>query len=570
MREISSRARVLSPGIAIGKAFLVNEPKPVVVEQREIDVETELQRFGKQVDHIAGELSQLFLRISEEIDGKDAEIIQAQQMILTDKSFKKKVINLISEEFISVELAVERVMQGLARQIEASANEYMRKRANDFIDLARYFKNRSIEKLGIPETKIDKETILVVGELFPSIVFTCKRCWATGILAESGAPTSHAAILARSFGIPVLISTSPVTEMIQNGDKIVLDAYARVMTLHPELHTVNHYKKRIQYDLRLTQGYKRIKNIPAKTKDSTKIGLGVNIGRLDELHLFSPVEIDELGLFRTEFLFMFDQVNFPTFEQQVQWYDKVVKFMDGKPVTFRVLDVGGDKFLPYFSMGNQSNPYLGLRAHRVFRYHPEILETQLRAILHAAKSGPVKILYPMINNLEEIDYLNGILSRIKVKDSGSEVGIMVETPASVLMIREILEKVDFISIGTNDLVQYALSVDRNNENVMPFYQPFHPVILRMIKEVVNAAEHFGKPVSICGEIASDPRWTPLLLGMGVRTLSMAPLLVPPIKKQILSLNLQQCRNLAEKVLSSNYIKDVERYLDEFFNKINKI
>ncbi len=564
MKETSLKGRIISPGIAIGKTFLVTEPSTVFSDKQDINVETELQRFDEQVNHIASELSALFLRISKETDIKDAEIIQTHQMILADEGFKKKVINLISEEFIPVETAVERVMNNFSQRLAASSNEFMRERAIDFVDLATYFKNQSIEKLGIPEDKIDKETILIVGELFLSIVLTCKRLATKGILAGSAAPTSHAAILARSFGIPVLVGPPDVSKMIGNGTRIIIDAYNGSITLNPNLETLDQYKKRLEVVWQTSQEYKKIKKLPAKTMDGTKISLGVNIERLDELHLFSPEEIDDVGLFRTEFLFMFDQSNFPSFEQQVRWYEKIVKFMDGKPVTFRVLDVGGDKFLPYFSMGKQSNPYLGLRAHRVFQYHPEILETQLRAILRAAKFGPVRILYPMINNLEEIEYLNRILAHIDIEGATFELGIMVETPASVFMIRELMRHVDFVSIGTNDLVQYTLTVDRNNENVIPFYQPFHPLILRMLKQVVNTAADFDKPVSICGEIASDPRWTPMLLGLGIRSLSMAPLLLPPIKKQILSLDLEQCLDLAEKSLAANYEIDVQRYLDDFF------
>jgi len=566
IKETILKAHIISPGIAIGKTFLVTEPSTVVDEKHEINVETELQRFDKQVNHIASELSELFLRITKEVDVKDAEIIQTHQMILADEGFKEKVINLISEEFIPVEAAVERVMNNFSQRLATSSNEYMRERAIDFIDLAKYFKSQSIEKLGIPEEKIDKDTILIVGELFPSIVLACKRLATKGILVESAAPTSHAAILARSFGIPVLVGPPDVSRLISNGTQIIIDAYKGSITLNPKSQTLNRYKERLKAVRQTSQDHKRIKKLPAKTVDGTKISVGVNIERLDELHLFSPADIDELGLFRTEFLFMFDQTNFPSLEQQVRWYEKIVKHMNGKPVTFRVLDVGGDKFLPYFSMGKQSNPYLGLRAHRVFQYHPEILETQLRAILQAAQFGPVRILYPMINNLEEIEYLDGILSRVETKGAEFKVGIMVETPASVFMIRELIQHVDFVSIGTNDLVQYTLTVDRNNENVMPFYQPFHPLILRMLKQVVDAAANNDKPVSLCGEIASDPRWTPLLLGLGFRSLSMAPLLIPPIKKQILSLDIETCRALAEKTLATNYVSDVEQYINEFFSR----
>ena len=220
--------------------------------------------------------------------------------------------------------------------------------------------------------------------------------------------------------------------------------------------------------------------------------------------------------------------------------------------------------MPYFMIARQNNPYLGLRAHRVFQYHPEILEIQLNAILEASKYGPVRILYPMINTLEELDFLNGILAAVKNNyDTDVEVGIMVETPASVLMIDSLLQKVDFVSIGTNDLVQYTLTVDRNNEDVMHYYQPLNPAIIRMMRDVVSTAEAHGKLVSICGEIASDPRWTPLLIGLGIRSLSLTPPLLFTVKRTILSLHEQKCRELADNILAAKYESEIQSILNKF-------
>ncbi len=569
MKERSIVARAISPGMAIGSAFLALDPPPATDRPSEIDVQIELERFESQVNHIAAELTDLFQRLSKEIDVKDAQIIQTQQMILTDDGFKNKVVNLISEEFIPVESAVERVMKGFADRFSAARDDYMRERANDFVDLARYFKNQAIEKKGMAKADIDNDAILIVGELFPSLVLECKHLAAKGIIAASGAPTSHAAILARSFGIPVVIGPASLLDKIENGDTVVFDAYLGRISHNPNAGTLRNYNNRLSEIREIARVSEKMKNLPAVTKDGTAISMGINMERLDELHLFSTQTVDEIGLFRTEFLFMFDQTTFPSFEQQVKWYEAVVRAMAGKPVTFRVLDIGGDKFLPYFSMSGQSNPYLGLRGHRVFRYHPEILETQLRAILQAAISGPVRILYPMINNLEEIDYLNRILAGIDKNGAELQIGIMVETPAAVFMIEKLLDQVDFVSIGTNDLVQYTLTVDRNNENVMSFYQPLQPVILHMIKKIVQTAERLGKPAAVCGEIASDPRWTALLLGLGVRSLSMAPLLVPPVKSKIRSLDMAACKNLAEHILAAPYEWDVERLLEEFAVTANK-
>jgi phosphotransferase system enzyme I (PtsI) len=559
------RARVLSPGLACGQIFLAGTGESS--RTGGVTVEEELRRFEEQVRHIAAELAELFRRVSREIHPKDAEILQAQQMILEDGGFREKVVRLISEEFLPVEQAVEQVMKAFARRLENSSSEYMRERAKDFLDLVGYFRNRSFEAGGRPMAGMKAGAVLVVDELFLSAVLHCKKTKAAGIVARNGTPNSHAAILARAFGLPVLVTSSPELDRLQNGTPVVLDAFSGTLVLFPSPETL----RRITLPQKMLRdqagGTGRVDPGEACTTDGVRITLGANIERMDELHLFSPDQVDEIGLFRTEFLFMFDQEDFPAFDQQVEWYRTVVLHMKGKPVTFRVLDVGGDKFLPYFSMGKQDNPYLGLRAHRVFRYHPEVLETQLRAILEAARLGPVRILYPMINTLEEVDFLNKILFSV-LADKNVEVGMMVETPASVFMIHELLEKVDFVSLGTNDLVQYALTVDRNNENVMAFYHPFHPVILRMLARVAEEASRAGKPVSICGEIASDPRWTPLLLGMGIRSLSMSPILLAPVKRQIRALDFGECRELARKAVSARYEEEVQHLLDAFLAERN--
>ncbi|NOZ60727.1 MAG: phosphoenolpyruvate--protein phosphotransferase [Calditrichaeota bacterium] len=561
--ETNFPARIISPGIAIGNALLVIEPFPESNRTQKLNVAAEIKRFQRQVDHIAAELSELFQKISNEIDSKDAAIIETQVMILTDVEFRKKVLNLIAEEFLSVDAAVERVMQHAYEKLAASQNDYMRARADDFLDLSRYFKRQSWEWHGALLNNINNDTVLIVSEFYPSMILACnKRDSIKGIVAEKGVPISHAAILARSFGLPVVVGYT--NNKINIGAPVIIDGLKGAIVVNPTSRTIDSYQNRsnaIQID---KAEIKKITNVPAITSDGTRIVLGANIERLDELPLIHPKEIDEIGLLRSEFLFMYDQDDFPAFRKQVQWYRKAVSYLKDKPVVIRILDIGGDKFLPYLTIARQGNPYLGLRAHRVFRFHPEILETQLSAILQASEFGRVKILYPMINTLEELDFLNNILSKLKKEnDRPLEIGMMVETPASVFMIRELLPKVDFVSIGTNDLVQYALTVDRNNEDVMDYYQPMNPVIVRMIHEVVSAAAESGKPVTLCGEIAADPIWTPLLIGMGIRSLSMTPAAILPVKKRLISLDLKACTKLADAVLVASYEKDIRQLLENF-------
>ncbi len=563
--ETKFTARIISPGIAIGKALVSNEPFQLnpQPQDQDVDVEAEIERFQHQVDHIATELSDLFQQISKQINSNDAAIIETQFLILTDGEFRKKVINLITDEFLSVETAVYRVMQHVYNKLATSSNGYLQARADDFLDLSQYFKERSWERHGAVLTNIDDDTVLIVLEFYPSMILTCnKQDSIKGIAAEKGVSSSHAAILARSFGLPVVGGL--INNEINEGDQVIIDGLEGAVIVNPMPKTIALYQDRYKGIQINNKEIKRIKGLLATTADGTRIFLGANIERLDELPLIQLDDTDEIGLLRSEFLFMYDQDEFPPLQKQVEWYREVVASMKNKPVVIRILDIGGDKFLPYLTIARQANPYLGLRAHRVFRFHPEILETQLSAILQASEYGQVKILYPMINTLEELDFLNNILSKVKRKDKRHiEIGIMVETPASVFMIRELVKRVDFISIGTNDLVQYALTVDRNNEDVMDYYQPMNPVIVRMIHDVVLAAMQAGKPVTLCGEIAADPRWTPLLIGMGIRSLSMTPAAMLPVKKRLVSLDLETCTKLADAVLAAKYENDIRQLLENF-------
>lgn len=527
-------ATFISPGIASGKIHIVNEHiSPPGKDNRIIDVEKEIDRFRNLVNGIADDLSTIYETISQEINPSDAEIVETHRLFILDQEFQENVLNLIAAEFLSAENAAKRALQKIADRLIKSKNDYLKQRADDLFDLIIYFQNKALEKTGLPFREFKENTIIVVSELFPSTVLNCKKTHVKGIIVEQAAPTSHAVILSKSFGIPVMVGFSGIAEFLEEDRMVILDSVAGNIILQPNAKTLLDYQKRAKdyaYSLSVSQG---LSGQPTATIDGIPIGLYANIERLDELETLPLKDIDGIGLFRTEFLFMFERSNFPPLEQQIEWYRRTIEFMRSKPVTIRILDIGGDKFLPYFSMGKQENPYLGLRAHRVFRYHPELLEIQLQAIFETAKNGKVKILYPMVNTLEDLELFKKILANIRKKyDTNLETGIMIETPASVFLIEELLKEVDFVSIGTNDLVQYTLTVDRNNPNVLQHYKSTNPIIIKMLQKVIQAAGKAGKNVTVCGEIASDPMWIPLLIGLGIRELSIAPNTIYPIKQKI--------------------------------------
>lgn len=556
--------KTLSPGIAIGKVFIVEESIKTSSESPILDVEQEIDRFRQLVNHIADDLSNVYESISQEIDPSEAGIIETQRMFVLDDGFQKKVLKLIAAEFLSAEMAAEKVLKNVAMQLTNAKSDYLKQRADDFFDLAKYFQNKASGKTGLSFHEFNEDTIIKTSELLPSTVLSCRKTRVKGIITDQGAPTSHAAILAKSLGIPVLIGFSDLIVFIRNDQTVILDGYEGDIILEPNSEILSLYKNKLK---KLQISFIQTKNIfgkPAVTADGTPVSIFVNIERPDELDTIALHDIDGIGLFRTEFLFMYEQSDFPTLEQQFKWYRETINFMKGKPVTIRILDVGGDKFLPYFAMGNQANPYLGLRGNRVFRYHPELLETQMQAILKAAQGGKVRILYPMVNTLEDIELFKNVLSNINQKyDAEIKVGIMIETPASVFLIRDLIKEVDFVSIGTNDLVQYTLTVDRNNENVMQYYKPTMPIIIKMIEKVVRTAREFDKSYSVCGEVASDPLWVPLLLGLGFRELSIAPNTIYSIKQKIQLLDLRECMELTSRVLAARYESEVSNLLKEF-------
>ncbi|MHA2284195.1 MAG: phosphoenolpyruvate--protein phosphotransferase [Promethearchaeota archaeon] len=560
--------KILSPGIAVGKVYLIHENIKTITQSKVDDAEKEINRFRRLVNRIADDLLKMYESISTEIDPSEAKIVETQRMFVLDEGFQKNVLNLIAAEFLSAENAAQKVLNDIAGKLTNAKSNYFKQRADDLFDLAKYFQSKAFEDTRQPFDKFKEDIIIFISELFPSTVLSCRNTRVKGIVVEQGAPASHAAILAKSFGIPALARFADLTDNIHKNQVVILDGFEGKIIAEPDAETISTYEQKLR-DLQVISNRKKsIESQPAVTADGTPIGIFVNIERLEELDILPLNNIERIGLFRTESLFMYEQPDFPPMSQQIEWYRKTINFMSGKPVTIRILDIGGDKFLPYFAMGRQDNPYLGLRGNRVFQYHPELLETQLQAILKAANGGKVRILYPMVNTLEDIEFFKNVFSKFKEEyDLDLEIGIMIETPASVFLIRELIREVDFVSIGTNDLVQYTLTVDRNNENVIQHYKPTMLVIIKMMEKVIQTANEFNKAVSVCGEIASDPIWIPLLIGLGIQELSIAPNTLYSIKNKILSLNLNECNKLASQVLEKRYEREVENLLKSFIEDI---
>lgn len=554
------KSRYIAPGKATGHIlFMQNQPSDSPPQQK-LDVAEELNRFGALTESIFAELTLAQSEFNAQGAAESADIIESHKMLLTDKGFQDKVNQLISEELISVGIAVKTVLTEIIKRFSAAENEYLRQRADDLVDIIHYFQSKKWELDGLPEMQLQRDTVLFLPAVFPSTMLACRNIPVTGLIVEHGVPTSHAAILAKSLGIPVAIGGPEIRDLLPEGTRVLLDSPGQAIHVDPSAELL----EQLHREQVLEKEHTDILPQQAGTADGMRIRLEVNIERLDELDLLDVEVVDGIGLFRTEFLFMNGNRDFPAIEKQVTWYRKALDMMQGKPVTFRILDIGGDKFLSYFSLGPQDNPYLGLRAHRIFRYHPQVLEQQLQAFLQAAGGRDLKILFPMINGPEDFQEVNEILNRARQNyPNGIEVGVMIETPAAVFNLDRILPLVDFISIGTNDLVQYVLAVDRNNENVMDHYKPTMPVIIRILDQILRAAQAAGKPVSLCGELASDPLWTPLLLGLGFRHLSVSPFAFSTISNRLVVLDSKKCEQLAVQVLAARLEKEVLALLESY-------
>jgi len=547
-----------SPGIAVGKAFVLPS------------WEWEIPDKKVDVSELAGEFERLYQgirRSKQEIEGIKREMIgvigehnssifDAHLAILEDPEFMREVQGIIQRQYKAAEVAVKEVIDQFASMFDLIEDEYMKERRSDIRDVG----NRLLQHLlGAPEITLPADNrpfILVARELSPSQLAHLNPERVLGILTLTGGKNSHAAIMARSLGIPLVVSLEDnLVSPIQTGDELIIDGYEGNVYLHPLEHVRQTFLARRQAGIETRQRLREKLDVPPVTRDGCRIALHANINSVKELDGALENGVEGIGLFRTEFLFM-DRSGFPGEEEQTAVYREVAERLAGRPVVIRTLDIGGDKMLDYHEFPEEDNPFLGYRAIRFSLDRKDIFKTQLRAILRAGAFGDVKIMFPMISSLEELRAALELLERAKreLKEEGAAfredmpVGIMIEVPAAVMVAEWLAEHVDFFSIGTNDLIQYVLAVDRMNDHVAHLYDPFHPAVIKMIDIAVKAARKKGISVSVCGEMAGDPKALPLLIGLGVHDLSMPAPAVLEVKSRLLGLGAEECRELAGRLL----------------------
>lgn len=555
-----------SAGVAVGKAFVLPNLEWDVPDHRIAveDLAAEFERLYEGVRHSKQEINLIKQEISGYIGESESNIFDAHLAILDDPVFMNEIQGIIRRHYKAAEVAVKEVMDKFVGMFDLLDDQYMKERALDIKDVG----NRLLKHLiGSPDVKMPTDNrpfVLVAKEVSPSQLAHLNPSNVLGIVMMAGGSTSHAAIMARAMNIPMVVGLEgKLLTPIETGDTLVINGKTGDMYINPPEDTVSSFLRLREKELEVRERLFSLADLPAVTRDGVRTHLFVNIASLKELEGALSSGAEGVGLFRTEFIYM-DRETYPTEEEQFVIYRQAAQMLGGKPLTIRTLDVGGDKQLDYLELPEEENPVLGLRSIRISLEHQEPFLTQLRAIVRASAYGKVRVMFPMVSSVEQLQEAKAILFRAmqELKEEGHpfderlQVGIMIEVPAAALIADILAAEVDFFSIGTNDLTQYVLAADRMNEHIASLYEPFHPAVLRLIARAVTAAEEAGISVSVCGEMAGDPLALPIWLGLGVRDLSMAGALMLPLKSRVLRATHEESAGLLHQVMSMRSSADI--------------
>lgn len=563
--EIVLRGVGGSPGVVFAPVYRLSAEE-VQFSERSLnpdEVQLEIDRFKVAVKDARRQIALIQKNIRRAVGQYDANIFDMHIMVLDDGAFFEETIRRIEQDRLNAEVAVRNVTNRYSEVLSAMEDQYLRERLSDVKDVARrVLRNLTGEKShGLDG--LTKKSIVVAPDLSPSETASLRRGRVLGFVTDLGSTTSHTSIMARALGIPAVVGLGDVTSRLQTGDAVLMDGTEGVVILHPTEASLRKYNRLARQRATIQSGLARLRDLPAETKDGHRVVLSANIELLDEAGDVAKYGAEGVGLFRSEYLYIARE-SLPTEEDQLEAYRGVASRLAPQPVIIRTMDLGGDKFASTIKMSPEVNPFLGFRAIRFCLAQPAIFKTQLRAILRASAHGKVLIMYPMISNVGEVIRANAILEECKAElrveaipfDEAIQVGVMIEIPSAALTADIISKHVSFFSMGTNDLVQYTLAVDRVNDRVAHLYEPTHPAVLRLMKTTIKAAHARGIWVGVCGQMAGDPLMTLLLLGLGIDELSMAPASVPAVKDLIRGATLVQAKRLAQTALRAESASEV--------------
>ena len=569
-----------SPGIAIGKAYILEKKTFCILEYKikKEELEKEIKRFKKAVEESKNQIREIKKKVKEKIGEKEAYIFQTHLSIIEDPNLIDETIKKIKEQKVNAETALTEVCKNFTERFKVVQTEFIEERFRDIEDAAGRILHNLLRKPILSLSHLEENIVVVAYDLAPSDTVSMDKGKVLGFATDIGGRTSHTAIMARALEIPAVVGLRDVTKKVKPGITIIIDGDKGHVIINPTSSQIRKYQERKKKLLVYRKNLEILRPLPPQTLDGREVELAANIADQKEVDLAIKNGAEGVGLYRTEYLYM-NRTSLPTEEEQLKAYKAVAEKMNPYSVIIRTLDIGGDKFLSPLPVPKEINPFMGWRAIRLSLELVDIFKTQLRAILRAAQYGKVKVMFPMISSLEEVKKANSILNMVKKEleeegvslSNSVEMGIMIEVPAAAIIADTLAKEVDFFSLGTNDLIQYTLAVDRVNEKVAHLYQPFHPSILRLINDVIKAAHRENTWVGACGEMASDPLGMIVLLGLGVDEFSIAPTSILEIKKIIRNLNWEELQKIADHLLKLSTSQQTKRYLEsKLGKKIRKI
>ncbi|WP_215538591.1 phosphoenolpyruvate--protein phosphotransferase [Borreliella bavariensis] len=563
----------ISKGIGIGEVLCIRKNFDKIVSREKIEfsqVDSEISKFNKAKLKAIEALKDLDRKAVLQFGDDKKGIFEGQVLIVEDDELSELVIELITKENYSAAYSIYLAFENLVKSVEDYKDPYLKERASDYKDI----RNRLISIILGQVTdfsEINKDIVLVTEELTPSDTMQFDLNYVKGFLTAVGGETSHAAILARTMGLPALVMTLLDIDALKDGDKIVIDAISSIVIKNPSSNELDLYKGKILRQVEMEKELFSLKDKDAETKDGVKVFLKANIGTPVDIAYVNKYGVEGIGLFRTEFLYM-KSLQPPTEDEQFETYKRVVDTMEKKGiVTIRTLDVGGDKEIPYLNFEKEENPFLGFRALRMYKEYEELIQAQFNAIFRASHYGKIRVMVPMLTRYEEIETIEYFVNNAKISlksrglpfDENLEVGCMIEVPSAALISSKLANKLKFFSIGTNDLTQYVLAVDRGNQKISNLYDKYNPAVLKLIKKVLDDGISSGIDVSVCGELGGDDAGALLLVGLGFRSLSMIPSATLRIKYLLKKYTIMELEELANKVLNSNSEQETLSYFDKF-------
>ncbi len=596
-KEFIIKGIASSDGVVIGKAYVFTSTAGVETTHvprykiKSDKIEKEIKRFNNAMFNTQEEFKRAKQELAKKVGAKHAKIFDAHILILEDQIFLDQVIKKIKDTHKNAEAAFDEVMTEYLNLFLETEEKFLRERAADIKDITRRVLNNLIGSHHVSLANLEKDVIIIAHDLSPSDTATMDRGHAVGMVTEIGGPTSHTSIMARAMEIPAVTGAINITINIKENDTIIIDGDDGIIIVHPTIESLKKYENKLKRTLKQKKLLQELKNVPAVTTDDRRISLLANIETPDEVHHAIENGAEGIGLYRTEFFFM-NRQDLPSENEQFEAYNSVVEKCEGKQVVIRTLDLGGDKFASSLKIPREMNPFMGWRAIRLCLERHDIFKPQLRAILRASANGNVKIMFPMISTVQEVRAAKKLIEECKLElqnegksfDDKIEIGIMIEIPAAAIAADVFAKEVDFFSIGTNDLIQYCLAIDRINEKTAHMYDPMNIAVLRLLKIVVNAAHNvcskneFCKNISlcssndktkqkqikvcVCGEIASHPLMAYLLVGLGVDELSTVASSIPKNKKMIRTMSYEDSKKIVEQALNCYDSDYVEKLVSE--------